>query len=160
MSKPLLWHYTIAEKASEIVKAGELRPTHFSPSARPTLWFSSNQNFELTVRHSPEDADGSTESELLRLATAYGIARFGVARKISVPIHRFGGSFDRRARTTTGTAKKLAETGRRWRANPDEWWYTFEAVRMADWACVQCLIKMPYGSWEYQNVEPAVFGRK
>ena len=52
MSGKIAWHYTTGQKFEQIAETGFILPASIGvkPPERPIVWFSLNQNFELTAR--------------------------------------------------------------------------------------------------------------
>lgn len=155
MGDTLVWHYTLATNVPSIFAAGELRPTIIDARA-PTLWFSANQIAEMTVKK-PQVLDGPngpllmTQGSFDELARKEGIFRIGVDRQEA---RLFGfHSWAQQARVSRDAAERLAAMGRRWGANPEDWYFTFDAVSQRLWLEVEKLETDATGFWRYVGAE-------
>lgn len=132
LSETLAWHYTTGTCFMQIVDSGLLLPTavFVAPPERPVLWFSTNQQFELTACKGVVRADGSRRTvsvEEMR-DRGRGLVRFGLRPELLLA----GAELREQARIPPRMWQALVHVSRIQGANPDQWLGTLQSVPVQD----------------------------
>ncbi|MFO1325426.1 MAG: hypothetical protein U1F15_15375 [Burkholderiales bacterium] len=118
---PLAWHYTIAMYLPAIIESGVLRPATANVPAneRPVVWFSMNQDFEVTARKRWRDLEGNERA----LSVAETALRGGGLVRLGIEPRRLlnGDKLRRAARISSETWRALCAAGRKEGADPTDW---------------------------------------
>lgn len=127
----IVWHYTTGRCLSAILDAGEIRPATLGVPAheRPIVWFSTNQQFEMTarkgiIRHGQRLT--ATIREMHDLDG--GLFRLGVdpARLLSFAELKQAAHMD--AQTIAGLRRAARAVG----ADPRQWMGTFDPIPVTE----------------------------
>ena len=131
------WHYTTGQCAVQIIRDGVIKPaTAYVPEGeRPIVWFSTNQDWELTANKLWKNPGGS----LIRLGRVQtgelggGLVRFGVAPETAPHDWRALKEF---SGMPGWMAQRLYRAAIARGARPGEWWGTFEPVIRSQWTAI------------------------
>jgi hypothetical protein len=121
----LIWHYTIQDRLEGIVADGRIkREIRLNRNERKVVWFSSNQNYEMTA------CKGTLENGVRRTLTfmemtTLGLVRIGVEPS-TAPVN--WKQFQRESGIYRPYARGLEKSGRKVGANPNEWFVSFDEV--------------------------------
>jgi hypothetical protein len=128
-----LWHYTTRQKLEQILATGVIQPStaFIEPAEKPVVWFSSRPTWEPTATKCP------LTGKLGQYVTAS--AQGGLARIAVVPSsapYRFA-QLPLVAGTSPATCIGLVMAGLEVGADPDQWFFTPQAVPRAMWQAIE-----------------------
>ncbi len=133
-----LWHYTIGAKLSAIWYSGEIRPATAGVPAgeRPIVWFSFNQEWEITANKSLLTPDG----KIVSLTKEETENRGGGLVRIEVSVE--AAPYDWKAlREMSGMSRVMSSALYKSAIDrgscPGEWRGSFEAVSNKDWLSIE-----------------------
>lgn len=145
----LAWHYTTGNLFKLIVEDGFILPaaTAVFPPERPIVWFSINQQFELTARKWQVSKDGTSRILSVQETRKYGggLVRFGLDSRRLMPWK--GGCLRKAAVMSYTIAKKLEHAGIAQGANPFEWFGSLDVIPIS-----KCVIEVMDASGKWVEV--------
>jgi hypothetical protein len=150
-TSPLRWHYTIGDRFLQIAQDGIIQPAtaYVVWPERPVVWFSTHPRWEPTACKMAQ-APGGRLRRLTRAETARyggGLVRIGVAPE-SAP-HDWQ-AYRRLSGVDPGVARGLAKAAKKQRADPRQWYVSFEPVPAAVWLAVEV-----WGNGQWTPADPA-----
>lgn len=149
------WHYTVYRSLRGILEDGEIKVTelHFEYCGMPGAWLSTNSIWEETVRKAFKDSVTGKVSKALSRDDLFKRGEPPVRVEIDpklVSIRKW-----KNHKKKSGISKKLAkgleDVGKKWGANPDEWYVSYQPIPVTSWL-------YPIEIWsgkEWVNIEDA-----
>ena len=132
-----MWHYTTKDRLDEIIESKELRPSGANKTQsneKATLWFSKHSVWEATATKNLMTEGGIKSMTKQEQYEFCGLGRIQIDNSVKLSSWKhfkdFGGG-------KLKILKKLEQQGLSLGANPSNWFWTFEKVRIEKWITVE-----------------------
>jgi hypothetical protein len=132
----ILWHYTTVDRLTQILAAGEIRPTTYAKKVKPAVWFTTRTDWEPManrVWRAPEGAIRRLGKDQT-IVLGGGLARIGVAADVAaVDWKTYKAESDIPPKIAQHIYNEAASFGSR----VGDWYATFASVPRDQWLRVE-----------------------
>ena len=154
------WHYTVHQKYQKIIATDEIRPAtkNIDYNEKPVVWFSTNPDWEETVRKPIRDSLTGKETESLSKDNLFirGFPPVRIEANPDLVKLRSWRHFRKHSGVSKASIKVMLKLAKLWRANPKEWYITYKPVPL-----LHCL--EPVEIWmgeKWVDIKMAMFKNK
>jgi len=134
------WHYTVCQSFEKIERSGEIQQSLCHDLHEiPAVWFSSNPDWEETVRKAIRDKKTGEVTKPLSRDELFqeGFAPVRIEISPDLVSLRTWKNHKKKSGITKKCSKALEKTAIDWGADPAEWFVSYAPVKMETWKAVE-----------------------
>jgi hypothetical protein len=133
---PILWHYTTADRLTQILAAGELRPMTFAKKVKSVVWFTTRTDWEPMANRVWRNPEGVVHrlGKDQTIVLGGGLARIAVAADVApVDWKTYKAESDLPPKIAQHIYNEAVSLGSR----PGDWYATWSSVPKEKWLRVE-----------------------
>jgi hypothetical protein len=133
---PILWHYTTADRLTQILAAGELRPVPLAKKVKPVVWFTTQSDWEPMANRVWQSPEGTVRrlGKDQTIVLAGGLARIAVAPDVATIDWK---TYKAESDIVPKMAQQIYNEAVSLGSRPGDWYATFQSVPRDRWLRVE-----------------------